>query len=111
MTSFNPSFTIGEQIAESYRIHLGHLKKSSLVEIADKKSLFPGPLHPYTIGLLRAVPRREQRHEPLKAIPGNVCNLFEPPPGCRFHPRCTKAQEICRGERPSLENSAGDHRV
>jgi oligopeptide/dipeptide ABC transporter ATP-binding protein len=213
MTSFNPSFTIGEQIAESYRIHLRQSKKNALestehildavrvpsprtimaryphqlsggmrqramiamalacqpklliadepttaldvtiqaqilelleelqekmkmamlfishnlgvvarlcnrigvmyagsvVELADKKSLFTAPLHPYTIGLLRAVPRRQRRHETLKAIPGSVCNLFEPPPGCRFHPRCLKAKEICRVERPSLENRP--HRV
>lgn len=215
MTSLNPSFTIGEQIAEGYRIHLGHSKKigrewtehilnavrvpspraimpryphelsggmrqramiamalacqprlliadepttaldvtiqaqilelleelkekmkmallfishnlgvmarlcnrigvmyaGSLVELADKKSLFTSPLHPYTLGLLRAVPRPERRHEPLKAIPGNVCNLLEPPPGCRFHPRCFKAKEICRAEPPLLENRPDDHRV
>ncbi len=215
MTSFNPSFTIGEQIAESYRIHLRHSKKAalestqhildavrvpsprtimaryphqlsggmrqramiamalacqprlliadepttaldvtiqaqilelleelqeqmkmamlfishnlgvmarlcnrigvmyagSLVEIADKKSLFTSPLHPYTIGLLRAVPRRDRRHEPLKAIPGSVCSLLKPPPGCRFHPRCSKAKEICRAEAPSLERRADHHHV
>jgi oligopeptide/dipeptide ABC transporter ATP-binding protein len=215
MTSLNPSFTIGEQIAEGYRIHLGHSKKisrewtehilnavrvpspraimplyphelsggmrqramiamalacqprlliadepttaldvtiqaqilelleelkekmkmallfishnlgvmarlcnrigvmyaGSVVEFADKKSLFGNPLHPYTIGLLRAVPRPERRHEPLKAIPGNVCNLLEPPPGCRFHPRCFKAKEICRAEPPPLEIRPVDHGV
>jgi oligopeptide/dipeptide ABC transporter ATP-binding protein len=215
MTSFNPSFTIGEQIAESYRIHLRHSKKialestahildavrvpsprtimaryphelsggmrqrsmiamalacqprlliadepttaldvtiqaqilelleelqekmkmamlfishnlgvmarlcnrigvmyaGSLVELADKKSLFTNPLHPYTIGLLRAVPRPERRREPLKAIAGNVCNLLAPPPGCKFHPRCTKAKEICRAAPPFLEPRSDSHRV
>ena len=90
---------------------IGVMYAGSLVELADKKLLFTGPLHPYTIGLLRAVPRRDRRHEPLKAIPGSVCNLLEPPPGCRFHPRCTKAKEICRIEPPSLENRADHHRV
>jgi oligopeptide/dipeptide ABC transporter ATP-binding protein len=90
---------------------IGVMYAGSLVEIADKKSLFTSPLHPYTIGLLRAVPRRERRHEPLKAIPGSVCNLFEPPPGCRFHPRCTKAKEICRAGQPSLESQSGHHGV
>jgi oligopeptide/dipeptide ABC transporter ATP-binding protein len=90
---------------------IGVMYAGSLVEIADKKSLFTSPFHPYTIGLLRAVPRRERRHEPLKAIPGSVCNLFEPPPGCRFHPRCTKAKEICRAGPPSLENQPGHHGV
>jgi oligopeptide/dipeptide ABC transporter ATP-binding protein len=90
---------------------IGVMYAGSLVELADKKSLFTGPLHPYTIGLLRAVPRRERRHTPLKAIPGSVCNLFEPPPGCRFHPRCNKAKEICRVRPPSLEDQSGDHGV
>jgi peptide/nickel transport system ATP-binding protein len=213
MTSFNPSFTIGEQIAESYRIHRRHSRKlalesaehildavrvpsprtimaryphqlsggmrqramiamalacqprlliadepttaldvtiqaqilelleelqekmkmamlfishnlgvmarlcnriavmyaGSIVELADKKTLFTRPLHPYTLGLLRAVPRRDRRHEPLRAIPGNVCSLLKPPGGCRFHPRCSKAKEICRAELPSLENLSGHH--
>jgi peptide/nickel transport system ATP-binding protein len=90
---------------------IGVMYAGSLVEIADKKSLFTSPLHPYTIGLLRAVPRRDRRHEPLKAIPGNVCSLLEPPPGCRFHPRCSKAKEICHAEAPSLERRADHHHV
>src|SRR5262245_46239302 len=89
---------------------IGVMYAGSLVELAEKKSLFTGPRHPYTIGLLRAVPRRDRRHEPLKAIPGNVCSLLEPPPGCRFHPRCTRAKEICRAEPPSLDPS-GHHQV
>ena len=83
----------------------------SIVELADKKTLFTRPLHPYTLGLLRAVPRRDRRHEPLRAIPGNVCSLLEPPGGCRFHPRCAKTQEICRVDQPFLQNQSDDHRV
>lgn len=90
---------------------IGVMYAGSLVELADKKSLFTSPLHPYTRGLLRAVPRPERRHEPLNAIPGNVCNLLEPPPGCRFHPRCHRAKEICSAEPPSLENKSGHHQV
>jgi oligopeptide/dipeptide ABC transporter ATP-binding protein len=90
---------------------IGVMYAGSVVEFADKKSLFGNPLHPYTIGLLRAVPRPERREEPLKAIPGNVCNLLEPPPGCRFHPRCFKAKEICRAKPPPLEIRPDDHGV
>lgn len=82
---------------------IGVMYAGSLVELADKKSLFTRPLHPYTIALLNAIPRPELRHESLKAIPGSVCNLFEPPPGCKFHPRCSKAKEICQSEAPLLE--------
>ena len=78
----------------------------SMVELADKKSLFTNPQHPYTRALLNAIPRPELRHETLNAIPGTVCNLFDPPPGCKFHPRCSKAQEICKTEAPGLESKS-----
>ena len=70
------------------------------MELSDKKSLFTNPLHLYTRALLNAIPRPELRHETLKAIPGAVCNLFEPPPGCKFHLRCSKAKEICKTTAP-----------
>ena len=88
---------------------IGVMYAGSIVELADKKSLFAEPLHPYTIGLLHAVPRAEKRDEPLRAIPGNVCNLLDPPLGCRFHPRCFKAREICQAELPRLEKKSPDH--
>jgi oligopeptide transport system ATP-binding protein len=82
---------------------IGVMYAGSMVELADKKSLFTRPQHPYTIALLDAIPRPELRHGSLKAIPGTVCNLFDPPPGCKFHPRCSKAQEVCKSEPPRLE--------
>ena len=82
---------------------IGVMYAGSMVELADKKSLFTRPQHPYTIALLDAIPRPELRHGSLKAIPGTVCNLFDPPPGCKFHPRCSKAQEVCKSESPRLE--------
>ena len=83
----------------------------SMVESADKRSLFTSPLHPYTIGLLNALPRPELRHEDLKAIPGTVCSLYDPPPGCKFHPRCYKVKEICKTATPALETKLGEHRA
>jgi oligopeptide/dipeptide ABC transporter ATP-binding protein len=82
---------------------IGVMYAGSMVELAEKKALFTTPQHPYTIALLHAIPRPELRHQPLNAIPGNVCNLFEPPPGCKFHPRCSKVEEICKTEPPRLE--------
>ncbi|MEA2657828.1 MAG: peptide/nickel transport system ATP-binding protein [Candidatus Binatota bacterium] len=82
---------------------IGVMYAGSLVEQAEKKVLFTRPQHPYTIALLNAIPRPELRNESLHAIPGTVCDLFQPPPGCKFHPRCAKAQEICRTEVPRLE--------
>src|SRR6478672_4591160 len=82
---------------------IGVMYAGSMVEQAEKKVLFGRPQHPYTIALLNAIPRPELRYESLNAIPGTVCNLFDPPPGCKFHPRCAKAQEVCRTETPRLE--------
>lgn len=82
---------------------IGVMYAGSIVELAQKKALFTHPQHPYTIALLHAIPRPEMRHESLKAIPGTVCNLFDPPPGCKFHPRCSKTKEICKTEPPRLE--------
>jgi oligopeptide/dipeptide ABC transporter ATP-binding protein len=82
---------------------IGVMYAGSMVELAEKKTLFTRPQHPYTIALLDAIPRPDLRQDSLKAIPGTVCNLFDPPPGCRFHPRCAKAQDVCRVEAPRLE--------
>jgi len=80
----------------------------SIVELADRNSLFERPLHPYTQGLLRALPRRTARRKLLDPIPGVVCNLMEPPSGCSFHPRCEHVMEICARERPTLRHAQGD---
>jgi oligopeptide/dipeptide ABC transporter ATP-binding protein len=90
---------------------IGVMYAGALVELAEKKTLFTSPLHPYTMGLLHAFPRPERRDAPLRAIPGNVCNLLDAPSGCRFHPRCFKAREMCRAEVPRLEKKSGDRRV
>ena len=90
---------------------IGVMYAGSMVELADKKALFTRPQHPYTIALLDAIPRPEMRHESLKAIPGNVCNLLDPPPGCKFHPRCARAREICRTDAPRLEEKFGASRA
>lgn len=71
-----------------------------IVEEASAKELFKHPRHPYTEGLLRAVPRldeqREGRRKRLQTIEGVVPNPLELPPGCRFAPRCPHAQGTCR---------------
>ncbi len=87
---------------------IGVMYGGSLVELADKTSLFTRPLHPYTRGLLDAIPIPGRRAELMRVIPGSVCDLFDPPSGCKFHPRCFKAQEICKGNAPKLEKKSGD---
>lgn len=68
-----------------------------ILEISEVKSLFKGPLHPYTQGLLKSIPAFSKVGEKkLYSIPGNVPNLLDPPNGCIFHPRCPYTKEICK---------------
>jgi peptide/nickel transport system ATP-binding protein len=79
-------------------------------ETAAVRVLFKNPLHPYTQGLLNSVPGVEQVGE-LKTIPGTVPNLVHPPNGCRFHPRCPHAMDICKTEKPPVMEHEPDHFV
>ena len=80
-----------------------------IVEAGSVASVFAEPRHPYTLGLLRAVPDFDKVRTVLDSIPGMPPSLVTPPPGCRFHPRCTFAQDDCTaGEFPLL--SAGEDR-
>lgn len=76
----------------------------NIVEIADKRDLFTNPLHPYTKALLKCMPSGITRNHQLETIPGNVPSIFNFPSGCRFHPRCVHAQQICKEMRPVLES-------
>ncbi|RDE14493.1 MAG: peptide ABC transporter ATP-binding protein [Candidatus Thorarchaeota archaeon] len=81
------------------------------VESTSTKELFEHPVHPYTIGLITAIPKLHENKERLDQIQGTVPNLINPPTGCRFHPRCAFATEICSRERPSLEEVRPGHYV
>ena len=82
---------------------------SKIVEKADVGELFGRPLHPYTLGLFRSLPRLGREHGRLAVIPGTVPNPLRFPPGCKFHPRCFMAGEICRTEEPALREIAPGH--
>ena len=79
-------------------------------ETAEVATLFNEPLHPYTRALLKSVPKVEQE-EALATIPGIVPNLVHPPTGCRFHPRCEKAMDICKQEKPGIVEYSEGHTV
>lgn len=82
----------------------------TIVEQADTYSVFKDPLHPYTQGLLAAIPIIGQTKE-LKSIPGSVPNFLNPPSGCRFHPRCGYANEKCIEEKPLFREVRDGHYV
>ena len=73
-----------------------------IVEIGQTISIFKKPLHPYTQGLIAAFPSIKSKRMRMYAIPGNPPDLLNPPQGCRFHPRCKYAMDICLKEAPPL---------
>ncbi len=73
-----------------------------IVELSPARALLQRPLHPYTQALMNSVPQLGHELERLQAIPGNVPNLGQFPSGCRFHPRCPKAQSDCSQKAPEL---------
>ncbi len=89
---------------------LGIMYAGRLVEEGRTADVFRHPRHPYTAHLIASLPRIGDLSQ-KKALAGAPPNLAEPPPGCRFHPRCPLAMEICRHERPALTVLAPEHRV
>ena len=86
------------------------------VEEAEVGELFSRPMHPYTVGLLASIPRLDllrgavrNATDRLQEIPGIVPPLFDLPEGCAFAPRCNKADDLCRRERPVYEQKRTDH--
>jgi len=82
----------------------------AVVEFAPVVEIFDRPLHPYTQGLLKSIPRIGSRKE-LTAIPGTVPDMLNVPRGCAFHPRCPYVMETCRIQTPSLVEVESEHFV
>jgi peptide/nickel transport system ATP-binding protein len=85
-----------------------------VVEEAPVEKLFANPRHPYTQGLIRSIPRIDTaavRKTRLSTIAGVVPRLINPPPGCRFAPRCSFATDECRLAQPALREIEAGHRV
>ncbi|MBI5725629.1 MAG: ABC transporter ATP-binding protein [Planctomycetes bacterium] len=84
---------------------------SKIAETADVNDLFASPLHPYTRGLFRSLPRLGEKKHRLDAISGNVPNPLNFPAGCKFHPRCPIGRDLvrCRTQEPRLRLIQPDH--
>jgi oligopeptide/dipeptide ABC transporter ATP-binding protein len=85
------------------------LYAGQVCETGTVNEVYENPKHPYTEALLTSVPHLALRKEKLSVIPGNVPNLITPPSGCRFHPRCAYAKQVCIDQVPVLEPN-GDGR-
>ena len=93
--------------------HVAVMYAGKIVERSDVKTIFRNPVHPYTQGLLRSIPRinDEERQQRLAEIPGQVPNLCFLPSGCSFFDRCPRARAECRKETPELRSIEDGHMV
>jgi len=80
-----------------------------IAEYGDVVGIFKEPLHPYTQGLMGAFPSIRAARRRMASIPGQPPDLLNPPSGCRFHPRCPFAMEICRKKEPPIEETGNNH--
>ena len=81
---------------------IGVMYAGKLVELGDTIDVFRSPIHPYTASLLSSFPSVRGEKRPLASLPGEPPDLINPPPGCRFHPRCPHATDVCRREQPPV---------
>lgn len=84
---------------------------SQIVESASKKDIFSRPCHPYTIGLLNAIPKLTAEKKRLNDIPGQVPSPYDYPKGCHFQKRCGFAFDRCEQEQPMLFECGNGHRA
>ncbi len=86
------------QTAENVMVMYG----GQAVEYSDVKSIYKKPLHPYTVGLLKSIPKLHEEQEKLYNIKGSIPSPQEFPKGCRFSPRCEECMDVCRDHMPDL---------
>jgi len=97
-------------IVARYADRVNVMYAARIVESGTAEEVFARPRHPYTVGLLRSVPRLDRgRLEKLETIEGLPPNLLAMPSGCSFAPRCRFALDLCRGEPPALAQQGGGH--
>ncbi len=93
---------------------VGVMYLGKMVELSDAKDIYTTPMHPYTVALLSAVPipdPTQRRNRDRIRLQGDVPSPLNPPPACRFHTRCWKAQEVCGKVEPPMVELAPGHQV
>lgn len=90
---------------------LGIMYAGDIFEVGTTRDIFSSPSHPYTRGLIKAIPELGKREKKLTSIRGAVPDLINPPSGCKFHPRCARTKAICRNEKPKLTELDEGHHV
>jgi peptide/nickel transport system ATP-binding protein len=88
---------------------MGVMYAGRMVELADVVDVFERPIHPYTSALMSAFPSIKGAKRELTTLPGEPPDLLNPPPGCRFHPRCPRATSECREAVPPFEDKGAGH--
>ncbi len=88
---------------------VGVMYAGRMAELASTEAIFHRPIHPYTMGLMSAFPSIVGEKTELVMLPGEPPDLLNPPPGCRFHPRCPYATGICSEELPEFKDHGDQH--
>ena len=91
---------------------IGVMYLGKLVEISPSEEIYERPVHPYTLGLINAIPEpdpKRERSKQIQPITGELPSALNPPSGCRFRTRCPRAQEICAQEEPPLRPFGDRH--
>jgi peptide/nickel transport system ATP-binding protein len=90
---------------------IGVMYAGRMAELADAVDVFERPMHPYTFALMSAFPSIRGEKRELMVLPGEPPDLLDPPPGCRFHPRCPRTTAVCTEEPPSFMDVGGGRLV
>lgn len=88
---------------------VGVMYAGDIAEVGEVDQIIHNPKHPYTTGLIRAIPSDDRKK--LVGIKGNVPDLVNPPTGCRFHPRCDSAWDLCKEKKPTITQVENNHTV